>query len=24
MYYKAPYRLIRGEIDDRMTLAHGH
>jgi hypothetical protein len=24
MYYKAPYRLMRGEIDDRMALGHSH
>ena len=24
LYYKAPYRLMRGEIDDRMVLGHSH
>jgi hypothetical protein len=24
LYYKAPYYLMRGDIDDRMVLGHGH
>jgi hypothetical protein len=24
LYYKAPFRLIRGEFDDRMALGHSH
>lgn len=24
LYYKAPYHLMRGDLDDRMVLGHTH